>query len=404
MEDQIKEKSHGTRAIIGSSENQNRNEATMGRKQLTVQRHCRGSHFTWSERLMLQYYYCGSNGYAKERSPTVLAAIFQKNPKTISRELKRGMVEHTIGVIPFFRIEYNADHAHLDAIEKMGGKGPLPKSAKHWDLVRRISELILKKHYSPYAVIETLKAENSFPEGLTICEKTLYNWIEAGDIPDVTVEDLPRKGKMKRKRGSGKPRRHSRINSATRSIENRPKDVLERLEAGHWEGDTLYSSRRSSKQALLTLVERKTRTQLILKIPDRRAHSVTEALDKIERQLGSSLFRHIFKSITLDNGSEFSDVFGLERSIFTGTKRTELYFAHPYCSSERGTNENHNGIIRRFLPKGTNFSLIREMQIREIQDWMNTYPRKILKGFTPIQVFKQEFGFTQEMIKLLEVS
>ncbi len=76
VEDQIKEKSHGTRAIIGSSENQKRNEETMGRKQLTVQRHCRGSHFTWSERLMLQYYYCGSNGYAKERSLALIFFIF----------------------------------------------------------------------------------------------------------------------------------------------------------------------------------------------------------------------------------------------------------------------------------------------------------------------------------------
>jgi IS30 family transposase len=401
---QIKGKSHGSCAIIGLTKNQNRTGTTMGRKQLIVQRHCKSSHFTWSERLMLQYYYCGSNGYTKERSPTVLAAIFQKHPKTISRELKRGMVEHTLGAIPFFRIEYNADHAHFDATEKMRAKGPPAKSAKHWDLVNRISELIKKKHYSPYAVIETLKAEGSFAEGMTICEKTLYNWIEAGDIPDVTIKDLPRKGKMKSKRGSGKPRRHSRINCATRSIENRPKDVLKRLEAGHWEADTLYSTKRSSKEALLTLIERKSRTQLILKLADRKAHSVTEALDKLERQLGSSLFSTIFKSITFDNGSEFSDVIGLESSVFTKTKRTELYFAHPYCSSERATNENHNGIIRRFLPKGTDFALVKNKRVKEIQQWMNNYPRKILSGFTPIQIFKKEFGLTERLIKLMEAA
>lgn len=87
----------------------------MGRRQLTLHEHCKGSHFNWGERLMLQYYYTGWNGYRKERSPTVLGKIFQKSPKTISRELRRGMVEHLQDDPPFIRIEYNAEHAQLDA-------------------------------------------------------------------------------------------------------------------------------------------------------------------------------------------------------------------------------------------------------------------------------------------------
>lgn len=152
----------------------------------------------------------------------------------------------------------------------------------------------------------------------------------------------------------------------------------------------------------MTLVERKTRLELIIKIPDRSAKSVKRALDRIERQLGSRRFRQIFLSITFDNGSEFSDVSGLENSLLTKGKRTVLYFAHPYCSCERGTNENHNGIIRRFLPKGTDFACIDEMRVRQIQHWMNSYPRKILNGLTPMEAFKDTFPSLDLNIKLLE--
>ena len=376
----------------------------MGRKQLTLEKHCKGSHFTWDERLTLQYYYAGSNGFRKERSPTILGKIFQKSPKTIRRELDRGMVEHVLGELPFMRREYNAEHAQIDAMEHMKGKGPPPKSGKHHALVQKIAKLILIDQYSPYAVLQQLDKDDGWPPGLRICEKTLYNWIEAGDIPGVTIRNLPRKGTMKRKTGNTGKRRHANVEFATRSIEKRPTEVLKRLHAGHWEGDTVYSTRNGSRQCLLTLTERKTRFELIIKIPDRSTKSVKKAIDRIERQLGSRRFREIFLSITFDNGSEFSDVSGLENSVLTRGRRTVLYFAHPYCSCERGTNENHNGIIRRFLPKGTDFACIKEMRISKIQHWMNSYPRKILNGLTPWEAFKKAFPSLDLNIKLLEAS
>ena len=397
-------KSHDSCATIGLSTNHRHTEENMGRKHLTLKQHCRGSHFTWAERLKLQYYWSGSNGYRKIRSHTLLGKIFQKSPKTIKRELQRGMVEHVLSDIPFTRIEYNADHAQLDAENRMGGKGPQPKSGRHHALAARISELMLVNHYSPYAVLKRLDEEEAWPNGLRICEKTLYNWIEAGDIPDVTIENLPRKGSLKRKKGRGGHRRHSNVEFAARSIEKRPKTVAERKEAGHWEGDTVYSTANGSKECLFTLVERKTRLEVIMKIPDRTAGSVTKAFDRLEKQIGSRLFRTMFRSVTFDNGPEFSDVKGLEQSCLTRQRRTSLYFAHPYCSSERGTNENHNGIIRRFLPKGTDFAKIKNKTVKGIQHWMNTYPRRILGGETPLKAFKREFNLTNSPIQILEVS
>ena len=276
----------------------------MGRKQSTLAAHCKGSHFTWEERLRLQYYYAGANGWRKERSATVLGKIFQKSPRTISRELERGMVEHMQSDIPFIRLEYNADHAQTDAERKMEGKGPSPKSGRHHALVRATADLILKRGYSPYAVIQTLGRDGLWPEGLTVCEKALYNWIEAGDIPDVTIGDLPRSGKMRRQGGSHGTRRHSRVGNAIRSIEKRPKEALLRMKAGHWEGDTVYSTKDGSRQCLPTMVERRSRMSLVLKMPNRSSASVKAAFDRIERQLGSVLFGRMFLSVTLDNGSD----------------------------------------------------------------------------------------------------
>ena len=169
-------KSHDSCATIGLSTNHRHTEENMGRKHLTLKQHCRGSHFTWAERLKLQYYWTGSNGYRKIRSHTLLGKIFQKSLKTIKRELQRGM----------------------------GGKGPQPKSGRHHALAARISELMLVNHYSPYAVLKRLDEEKAWPKGLMICEKTLYNWIEARDIPDVTIENLPRQLPNARRPGTGK--------------------------------------------------------------------------------------------------------------------------------------------------------------------------------------------------------
>ena len=116
-----------------------------------------------------------------------------------------------------------------------------------------------------------------------------------------------------------------------------------------------------------------------------------KALDILELELGSGDFRRLFRSITFDNGPEFQDIDGIEESSVSRKRRTTIFFAHSYCASERGSNERHNGIIRRFIPKGSAIGTYSKAEIREIQDWINNYPRKILKGKTPAQMLQQEF-------------
>ena len=179
---------------------------------------------------------------------------------------------------------------------------------------------------------------------------------------------------------------------AGESIEQRPEEIDEREEFGHWEGDTVYSGKgkRKTTRALLTLTERKTRKEIIIAIPNRKAETVVKALDALERKLGARRFRAIFKSITFDNGTEFAAAEELERScINKHLPRTKVYFCHPYSSWERGTNENTNGMIRRRFPKGTNFAAVTNAQIAQAENWINNYPRKIL-GYRSSEIVFRE--------------
>jgi len=139
----------------------------------------------------------------------------------------------------------------------------------------------------------------------------------------------------------------------------------------------LCSSRKNSAAVLLVLSERKTREEIILKLPDKTQESVIKAIDELERKYRRK-FREKFKTITVDNGTEFLDYRGIEKSkIEPGKDRTKVYYAHPYSSWERGTNENINKLIRRFIPKGTDISKVSKAKIKSIERWINEYPRRM---------------------------
>jgi len=371
----------------------------MGRTKLSIKTGCKHTHFTWEERLQLQYHNTGTNRYKKITSPTILGTLLSKSERTIRRELKRGMVEHTASDLSKVT-EYNAEYAQRDAYSQNSAKGPQPKLGADWALVNAVKKLIKEDHYSPYAIIQHFE-KTGWPGNTRICEKTLYNYIQAGDISDVSEKDLLYAGK--RRKPKTQPKKHSRAQNAARSITKRPQEANDRSEAGHWELDTVYSGKGCSLTCLLTLTERKNRTEIIREIPDRTAASVKSEIDKIERQMGASAFQKLFKSITADNGVEFSDATGLERSVLNKGQRTQIFFAHPYSSFERGTNENHNGIIRRFIPKGSDIGKWTKKSIKEIQDWMNNYPRRILGGNSPLEALSNDLGITFSIPKILEV-
>ena len=143
----------------------------------------------------------------------------------------------------------------------------------------------------------------------------------------------------------------------------------------------LIVGRAGSRAVLLTLTERVTREEIIRKLPDRKAITIRRAIDRLERNTPN--FREKFRSITTDNGPEFLEYDLLKRSVRRKGDRFQLWYCHSYAAWEKGSNENHNRMIRRFFPKGTDFGEIPQREIRRVQDWMNNYPRRILDWESP---------------------
>jgi IS30 family transposase len=316
-----------------------------------------------------------------KKKPKEIATLLGKSVRTIQREIKRGKVAQMSSDLRVTE-KYKADYAQNAYHTAASGKGPPRKLDICPELKEYIERQILENGYSP-----DVAAGRMYVLGVrfkvTICTKTLYNAIDAGCFERLTNKDLPEKGE-KKKREYRKTRKLALNNTKGTSIEKRPKEANDRSEYGHWEMDLVLSGK-GAKAALLTLTERKTREEIIVKIWDRSQKSVRKALDGIEREMGPKAFRKKFRTVTADNGSEFLDFKALEKSIGKGrpVPRTKIYYAHPYRSWERGTNENHNKTIRRRIPKGSNIGRYSKERVKQVQDWMNDYPRKILGYRTP---------------------
>lgn len=203
---------------------------------------------------------------------------------------------------------------------------------------------------------------------------------------NITNKDLPLHGESKRG--------YNHVRAAARppqgeSIEHRPEEINQREEPFHWEMDTV-KGKQKTKKCVLTLTERLSRNEITLPMYGATMENVVAALNGLERKYGA-LFSKIFRSITVDNGSEFSDCEGMETSIFGG-QRTKMYYCHPYSSYERGSNENQNKMFRRLFPKGTNFDEVPDEEIIAAADWMNNYPREILGRTTAARVFNEQLA------------
>lgn len=302
-----------------------------------------------------------------------IIAVIGCTKKTMEREIARGTWDWLNGETYEYESVYSWDVAQRKHEERSKNKG---RYAKINDMpkLRKFLETQIKKHkYSPEAALNKAKEAGYAVE---ISVKTLYNNIDTGEI-GVKRKDLLRKDGWKQDKT--KPRKAAN-NLKGESIDNRPSAANERSEYGHWEMDLIVSCK-GGKGALLTLTERKLREEIIIRLPDKTQRAVKRALDRLERRYGSK-FKEKFKTITADNGSEFLDFKSLEKSCRTKAKRFKMYFAHPYSSWERGSNENANGIIRRFFPKGTDFSKVSIASIQAVEDWMNDYPRRILGGIS----------------------
>lgn len=297
-----------------------------------------------------------------------IAQNLGKCERTIWNELKRGTVELLDCNLKPYKV-YCADVAQRRTEEAQKNKGVSLKAAGDLNFIETVETLMTQYHYSPFAVSCMLQC---IPDITKVCTVTIYNYVKRGYFKNLTQNDMPyRKRKKKHKEVKRIPLKHT----TKPSIEDRPINVLTRSEFGHWEMDTVYSGKNKSKSCLLVLTERKGRHELILQMKDRTSQSTVDALDSLEEFYGQKNFKEIFKTITCDNGTEFSDYDGITKG-----GRTKLYYCHPYCSSERGSNENQNKLIRRFIPKGEDISKYSKEDIADIEYWINSYPRKLFDG------------------------
>lgn len=337
----------------------------------------------WTDRIRLETMW--NTGH----KVTEIAAFLHVHRSTVYNELRRGEYEH-LNSDYTTETRYSADLAQQRCEENLKVRGTQLKIGNDLKLANYMEEKIADEGYSPEAVLGELDIKGKWSEFDVKINSpaTIYSYIDKGIFLRLTNKDLPVKKNEKRK--YEKVHRQKRA-EAGESIEQRPKEIEMRKEFGHWEMDSIIGKKGISKNTLLTLTERKTRNEIIFKLPDHTDESVVAALDRLERRWGSGMFQKIFKSITVDNGSEFADVNGMERSVFDDKKkRTKLYYCHPYSSWERGTNEVTNRMVRRKVPKGTDIDCISEKEIQKVEEWMNHYPRRIHGFHTAAECFEAE--------------
>lgn len=314
-----------------------------------------------------------------------VAEYLHVHRSTIYREIKRGEYTHRNSDYTE-EIRYSSDLGQKNHDWNAQGKGRNIKIGNDRPLAEYIEGKIIEDKYSPEAALAAA-AESGIEFTTSISVRTLYRYIDKGIFLKLTNKDLPVKGKRKKHNKKVKVQKRA---SAGESIENRPDEVKDREIFGHWEMDTVKGKQGVTKSCMLVLTERKTRDEIIVKLPDQKAASVVEAIDRLERKWGD-MFTKVFRSITVDNGVEFSDYEGLERSVLhEGEKRTFAFYCHPYSSWERGSNENNNRLIRRHIPKGEDFDEKQDRDIEYIENWINNYPRGIFGFKTSAQLFEEE--------------
>jgi len=306
-----------------------------------------------------------------------IAKILNKSKRTIEREGKLGLVEqkranpsnNKYETLHITERVYKADVAQRRHDENASNKGRKLKIGHDHKLCNYIEDKIKNDKWSPDTIIGRIKVDGIKFE-TSICTKTVYNYIDKEIFLGISNKDLWVK-KDGKKRGYKKIRKVALNNKNGKSISERPKEADERTEAGHWEID-LVVGKKGTKPVILTLVERKTRKSLYILVKNKTQKEVILAIKRARKKVGGN-FDKVIKTITADNGSEFLDFEAIKRAAKCG----EVYYAHPYSSWERGSNENGNKMLRRFVPKGTDIGKLTMEQLQRIEDWVNNYPRKI---------------------------
>ena len=293
---------------------------------------------------------------------------------TIANEIKRGTVSLYNGKVT----RYKADEGRKVYLEHRKNSRRNYRCLETVAFLRYVEQQFKNAKWSFDSTVGYAKKHHLYTEKEMVCTKTLYNYADLGliNIKNIDLpEKISRNTKVKKNRLNKK--------KLGKSIEERPKEIDTREEFGHWEIDSVIGQKKEGQFQVMTIVERKYRKSIWLKVRDHSAEAIDEALKRLFSEYGDK-YREVFKSITGDNGSEFANLSELE------SKGVPVYFTHPYTSCEKGTNECHNRMLRRFIPKGKSIDDYSADDIMFFADVINNLPRKILDYHTPDELFEKE--------------
>lgn len=307
---------------------------------------------------------------AQRKSLRNIARLLHRHISTISREIAAGSCN---------KYTYRAQKAQRRAWRNMGRR---KKEQFLLDKNVQLREYVfekLRKKWSPIQIAETLKKQYPTDTTMRIAHETIYTYLYVLPRGELKKELLAclrqnRKHRHAQRRGI----LASRKREGLLSIEERPAEVSERTIPGHWEGDLIVG--KYNKSALGTLVERTTRTTLLIPVKSKRAEDVAQAFAREVKKLPNQMK----VTMTYDQGREMA-----EHKLFTNITGVKVYFAHPRSPWERGTNENTNGLIRQYFPKGTDFTKVSRKEVKRVQSQLNGRPRKALQFRTPFEVFEE---------------
>jgi IS30 family transposase len=307
---------------------------------------------------------------AQGRSFREIARVLSRHVRTISREVNRaGMTRYT------YRAARSERRAVRNAGKRKRGKYKLRGNQRLWEYICGK----LKLRWSPEQIAHSLKKEYPDGQAMRISPEAIYTYVYVlprGELKKRLLSMLRRERKRRHKRGTEGT--ISRELEDMLSIEERPAEVADRIVPGHWEGDILTGRNRQS--ALGSLVERTTRFVILVLLRNKTAQEVRKAFAREMKSLPAQLRR----SLTYDQGREMA-----EHKLFTRETSIQVYFAHPASPWERGTNENTNGLIRQFFPKGTDFNKVSRREIKKVQDMLHGRPRKTLNWDKPCEAYQQ---------------
>lgn len=300
-------------------------------------------------------------------STTQIAEKLGRDKGTISREINK-----------YPKNKYDAYFATADAAGLASDKHYLKSKINLNPILKKYVYQCIQRKWSPELISQILKRKHPNDKSMWLSHETIYLHIYRDApkyIKEMLIQNLPQSRAYRGNHNRGTNRKHTIKDKV--NIDKRPIEANDRIVPGHWEGDLVLGKNRES--AIGTLVERTTRTLIIVPLKAKDSLSVRLAFEKAFR----SIPMYMKKSLTYDNGTEMA-----QHLTFSENTKMPVFFANPYSPWERGTNENTNGLIRKYFPKGTDFSLIMNSELKYVQNELNERPRKVLTYNTPNEAFQ----------------